>query len=88
MGSRPSLVPDRESPIPCQPRKRPLHHPPMPSQPLAGLDPHARDATLERTELIRNLAEAFSLWVQLNETIDEVERGIVSLQYMIDPEKN
>lgn len=43
---------------------------------------------VERTELIRNLAEASSLWVQLEETMGALERGIVSLQYMIGPEIN
>ena len=43
---------------------------------------------VERTTLIRNLAEASSLAVQLDETMSSVERGIVSLQFMIDPENN
>lgn len=42
----------------------------------------------ERTALIRNLAEASKLWLQLEETMNEIQRGIGSLQYMIDPENN
>ena len=35
----PPLVPDRQSPVPRQPRQGPLHHPPMSPQALARLDP-------------------------------------------------
>jgi hypothetical protein len=35
----PPLVADRQSPVPRQPGQGPFHHPPMPSQPLARLDP-------------------------------------------------
>jgi hypothetical protein len=34
----PPLVPDRQSPVPRQPRQGPLHHPPILSQALARLD--------------------------------------------------
>ncbi len=43
MDLRPSLVPDRQSPIPMEPRQGPLDHPAVPAQPLAGLDALARD---------------------------------------------
>lgn len=42
----------------------------------------------ERNALIRNLAEASNLGQQLEKTMSEIQRGIASLQYMIDPEKN
>lgn len=44
--------------------------------------------TAERHALIRNLGQASSLWLQLDEAMTEVERGIGSLQYLIDPENN
>jgi hypothetical protein len=50
--------------------------------------PRLHEINAERTELIRNLAEAASLSLQLNEILTEVERGIGSLQYLIDPENN
>lgn len=43
---------------------------------------------VERNALIRNLAEASNLWLQLDETMSEIQRGIESLRYMIDPENN
>lgn len=43
---------------------------------------------VERNALITNLAEASKLWLQLEETMTEIERGIGSLQYLIDPENN
>lgn len=42
----------------------------------------------ERNGLLRNIGEASALWLRLEETIGEVERGIGSLQYLIDPENN
>lgn len=42
----------------------------------------------ERNALIRNLGQASSLWLQLEDAMTEVQRGIGSLQYMIDPENN
>lgn len=42
----------------------------------------------ERTTLLRNLTEAANLGAQLEETLTEIERGIASLQYLIDPENN
>jgi hypothetical protein len=44
--------------------------------------------TAERNALIRNLAEASNLELQLEEMMSEIQRGIESLQYMIDPENN
>lgn len=44
--------------------------------------------TSERQALIRNLGQASSLWLQLDEAMAEAERGIGSLQYLIDPENN
>jgi hypothetical protein len=44
--------------------------------------------TTERNALIRNLGQASSLWLQLDEAMTEAERGIGSLQYLIDPENN
>jgi len=38
---------DRQAPIAVQPRQRPLDHPPVPSEALAGLDPLARDPDLD-----------------------------------------
>jgi hypothetical protein len=42
----------------------------------------------ERTALIRNLGQVSSLWLQLDATMIEVQRGVGSLQYLIDPENN
>lgn len=42
----------------------------------------------ERTALIRNLGQATSMWLQLETAMREVQRGVGSLQYMIDPENN
>ncbi len=44
--------------------------------------------TAERNALIRNLGQASALWLQLDEAMREAERGIGSLQYLIDPENN
>jgi len=44
--------------------------------------------TAERQALIRNLGQASNLWLQLDEAMTEVQRGIGSLQYLIDPENN
>ena len=52
-------------------------------------DPSRRaDINLERNALIKNLAEASNLGQQLVETLSEIQRGIESLDYMIDPENN
>jgi hypothetical protein len=48
--------------------------------------PRLHEINLERTQLIRNLAEAASLSLQLDEIVTEVVRGIGALQYLIDPE--
>lgn len=50
--------------------------------------PRLHEINSERTQLIRNLAEAASLSLQLDEMLTEVERGIGALQYLIDPENN
>jgi hypothetical protein len=50
--------------------------------------PRLHEINSERTQLIRNLAEAASLSLQLEEIMTEVERGIGALQYLIDPENN
>lgn len=42
----------------------------------------------ERDALIRSLGEASSLWQQLDQAMTGIERGIGSLQYLIDPENN
>ena len=42
----------------------------------------------ERSALMRNLAEAFEREQQLGAALGEVQRGIGSLQYLIDPENN
>ena len=42
----------------------------------------------ERNALIRNLGQASSLWLQLEKSMIEVQRGIGSLQYLTDPENN
>ncbi|MGC4190526.1 MAG: hypothetical protein QM589_04730 [Thermomicrobiales bacterium] len=42
----------------------------------------------ERTVLMRNLAEAANLGAQLEEILTEIERGIESLQDLIDPENS
>ena len=44
--------------------------------------------TAERHALIKNLGHASSLWLQLEEAMNEVERGIGSLHYLVDPENN
>lgn len=43
-------------------------------------------ATHERNRLIQNLAEASALWLQLEETATDVERGIETVEAMIDPD--
>jgi hypothetical protein len=53
------------------------------------LAPYRRNAvTAERAALIRNLGQASALWTQFETTMNEVQRGVGSLQYMIDPENN
>lgn len=42
----------------------------------------------ERIALMKHLAEASNLSQQLEETLSEIERGVASLQYLIDPENN
>ncbi len=42
----------------------------------------------EREELIRNLGEASRQWLRLQDSMSEVERGIGSLHFLIDPENN
>lgn len=42
----------------------------------------------ERDALVRNLGEASRRWLQLQESMSEVERGIGSLHFLIDPENN
>jgi hypothetical protein len=49
---------------------------------------HRDGISAERAALIRNLGLASSLWQQLETTMTELQRGIASLQYMIDPENN
>jgi hypothetical protein len=44
---RSSLVAHQNSAVPRQPRQRALHHPPMPSEPLAGVFPSPSDAALD-----------------------------------------
>ena len=39
----PPLIPDRQPTVPIEPGQRPLYHPPMPAQPLAGFDPLTGD---------------------------------------------
>lgn len=52
-------------------------------------DPSRRDLIIaERNALVRSLGQASTLWLQLEETMNEVQRGIGSLQYLIDPENN
>jgi hypothetical protein len=50
--------------------------------------PRQQHINAERYALIKSLAEASNLWLQLEETINEVQRGIGSLQHKIDPECN
>lgn len=53
------------------------------------IEPSRRDViNAERNALIRNLGQASSLWLQLEEAVFEVQRGVGSLQYLIDPENN
>lgn len=42
----------------------------------------------ERNRLTQNLGEVARLWTELNVKISEVQRGVGSLQFMIDPENN
>jgi hypothetical protein len=44
---RSSLVAHQEPAVPCQPRQRALHHPPVPPQSLAGVFSSPRDAALD-----------------------------------------
>lgn len=44
--------------------------------------------TDERNRLNQRLGELAKQWEELNSTISEVQRGVGSLQYMIDPENN
>lgn len=55
---------------------------------VLGFSQYRDQINVERTALIRNLAEASNLAVQLEEVVSAVEYGIASLQYMIDPENN
>ena len=41
MDLRPPLIPDRQSPVPAEPRQRPFDHPAMPPEALARLNPLA-----------------------------------------------
>jgi hypothetical protein len=51
--------------------------------------PSRRDVIhAERQALIRNLGQASSLWLQLEAAMTEVQRGVGSLQYLIEPENN
>ena len=51
------------------------------------IDRSRRDViTAEQHALIRNLGHASSLWIELEQSMIEVQRGIGSLQYLIDPE--
>lgn len=50
--------------------------------------PHRDVITAERTALLRNLGQASSLWLHLETAMIEVQRGVGSLRYMIDPENN
>lgn len=42
----------------------------------------------ERDALIRNIGQASSLWLELETSMIEVQRGVGSLQYLIDPDNN
>lgn len=42
----------------------------------------------ERDALMRNIGQATALWLQLEALLVETERGIGSLQYLLDPESN
>lgn len=42
----------------------------------------------ERETLVRNLGEASTLWLQLQESMSKVERGVGSLRFLIDSENN
>lgn len=44
--------------------------------------------TDERNRLNQRLGELANQWEELNSTINEIQRGVGSLQYMIDPENN
>src|SRR5215212_5393348 len=44
VGVVPPLVAHLQAPVAVQPRQSPLHHPPVPPQPFAGLDPAPSDA--------------------------------------------
>lgn len=50
--------------------------------------PFLPQISAEREALVRNLGEASRLWLQLQESMSEVGRGIASLQFLIDPENN
>ena len=53
------------------------------------LDRSRRDLiAAERLALIRSLGHASSVWLQLEKTLIEVQRGIGSLHYLTDPENN
>lgn len=51
--------------------------------------PSRRDVIhAERDALIRNMGQAASLWLELEKSMIEVQRGVGSLQYLVDPENN
>lgn len=50
--------------------------------------PFLTQISVEREALVRNLGEASRFWLQLQESMSEVGRGIGSLQFLIDPENN
>lgn len=49
---------------------------------------HHEQVVAERIRLTERLGDIAKLWGELYHTIDEVQRGIGSLQYLIDPENN
>lgn len=44
--------------------------------------------TSERNRLNEKLGDVSRQWAELNDTVNEVQRSVGSLQYMIDPENN
>jgi hypothetical protein len=51
--------------------------------------PSRRDVIhAERDALIRHLGQTSTLWLQLDEAMADVQRGVGSLRFLIDPENN
>ena len=49
---------------------------------------HHKQIMAERIRLNETLGDVSRLWGELNNAVNELQRGVGSLQYLIDPENN